>query len=232
LPICGWCGYWHNFPPFSFYAAWKYAVIVGNSNPTFAANIFNSMSGKIEAPPGDTFLAHKPYFINLYAAGYLGYLQLKQLATLGGDATVQGYYNHMLSLKVSSFSKDTYYWATDSDLFGLPGLDYNRTLSVARNFMFLTTEMADYMNQNLGPQVQAAVNEYNYVAPYWFVSKFDATIGEGSLDHLYNPPALFQAKAYILKQPFSEMVKWIDVPAFERGDLFYIQNLAAALAAP
>ena len=25
-PICGWCGYWQNFPPFSFYAAWKYAL--------------------------------------------------------------------------------------------------------------------------------------------------------------------------------------------------------------
>ena len=39
----------------------------------------------------------------------MGYLQLKQLAGLGGDATVSGYYNHMLSLRVNNFSKDTPY---------------------------------------------------------------------------------------------------------------------------
>jgi hypothetical protein len=43
---------------------------------------------------------------------------------------------------------------------------------------------------------------------------------------------LFQARAYVLQQPFSELVKYLDVPAFERGDLFYIQNLVAALQAP
>jgi hypothetical protein len=168
----------------------------------------------------------------LYAAGYLGYLQLQQLAGAGGDPNVPGYYAHMLPLRTGSFSKDTPYWATDTNGFGLAGLDYNRTLSVARNFMFLTPEIADYMSQNIKPKVQAAVDEYNYIAPYWFVSKFDASFGEGTLDHLYNPPALFQAKAYILKQPYTELVKWLDVPAFSVGDLFYLQNLTAALGAP
>jgi outer membrane protein assembly factor BamB len=232
-PICGTCGYWHNFPPFSFYAAWKYAQVVGNNDPTFAQNLFNRMSGKIEAPPGDAFLTKKPYFINLYAAGYLGYLQLKQLANLGADATVQGYYNHLLALRVTNFLavfKDTPYQGTGMD--SASGA-YNRTLSVARNFMFLTPELADWMRQNIpSGDVQTALNEYTTVAPYWFVGKFDASWGEGTLDHLYNVPALFQAKAYLLKQPYSELVKWLDVPSFDRGDLFYLQNLAAALAAP
>src|SRR5581483_10460416 len=114
-PICGGCGYWQHFPPFSFYAAWKYAQVVGDSDPALAKNFFNRMSAKIEAPPNSTYLTHKPYIINLYAAGYLGYLQLKQLAGLGGDPTVQNYYNQMLSLRINNFSKDTPYWNTDSN---------------------------------------------------------------------------------------------------------------------
>lgn len=229
-PNCGICGYWHHFPPFSFYGAWKYAQIIGNNDPVFARNIFDLMSTNLEAPPNDAFLIHKPYFINLYAAGYLGYLQLKQLAGLGGDTTVTGYYNHMLSLRVGNFSKDTPY--TQALCCGSDWeFAYNNTLAVARNFMFLTPELADYLNQNILSQVQSAIAEYSYVAPYWFVSKFDDSYGEGTIQHLYDSPALFQAKAWILKQPYNELVKWLDVPAFYQGDLFYIQNLVAALDA-
>jgi outer membrane protein assembly factor BamB len=228
-PICGWCGYWQHLPPFSFYSAWKYAQVVGDSDPAFAQNIFNLMSAKIEAPPNDTYLIDKPYFINLYAAGYLGYLQLKQMAGLGGDSTVTGYYNHMLSLRVNNFTKDTPYPPIGGG--DTSGISYNNTLAVARNFMFLTPELGEYLNQHILSQVQSAVAEYSYVAPYWFVSQFDDSYGEGTFQTLYDSPALFQAKAWILKQPYNELVKWLDVPAFYQGDLFYIQNLVAALNA-
>ena len=109
-PICGSCGYWHNFAPFNFYAAWKYAQVIGNNDPNVAKSLFDAMSAKVESPPADAWLINKPYFINLYAAGYLGYLQLKQLADLGGDTTVQDYYDHMLTLRVNNFAKDTPYW--------------------------------------------------------------------------------------------------------------------------
>ena len=97
--------------------------------------------------------------------------------------------------------------------------------------MFLTPELGDYLSQQIPNQIQTAVNEYNYVAPYWFVSKFDDSYGEGTFQHLYDPPSIFQAKALILKQPYEELVKWLDVPAFQRGDLFYIQDLVFALNA-
>jgi hypothetical protein len=42
---------------------------------------------------------------------------------------------------------------------------------------------------------------------------------------------MFQAKAYILKETREELTKYLDVPAFERGDLCYIQNLIAAVEA-
>jgi hypothetical protein len=134
----------------------------------------------------------------------------------------------MLSLRVNNFSKDTPYPPIGNDNIGI---SYNNALAVARNFMFLTPELSDYLNQNIYSQVQTAIDEYSYVAPYWFVSKFDDSYGEGTFQHLYDSPALFQAKAWILKQPYNELVKWLDVPTFYQGDLFYIQNLVAALNA-
>jgi hypothetical protein len=88
------------------------------------------------------------------------------------------------------------------------------------------------LRTNALSQVQAALDEYNDVAPGWFVSFYDATFGEGYFDHLYTLSSLFQARAQILQQPREELVKYLDVPAFERGDLFYIQNLIATIEAP
>lgn len=230
-PICGWCGYWQHFPPFSFYGAWKYAQIVGNNNPAFAKNIFDQMSGKLEAPLSDNTFIKKPYWLNQYIAGYKGYLELQKLAGYAQNQSILTTYQHLLDLRVNSFSKDTPYAPT---LYGGDGWEesHNNAFAVARNFMFLTPELADYLNQRIYSQVQDAVNEYNYVAPYWFVAKFDNSYGEATFQHLYDSPALFQAKAYILKQPYDELVKWLDAPAFYQGDLFYIQNLAVALTAP
>ena len=42
---------------------------------------------------------------------------------------------------------------------------------------------------------------------------------------------MFSAKAMILREPREELIKYLDVPAFARGDLFYIQNLVAAIEA-
>jgi outer membrane protein assembly factor BamB len=230
-PTCGWCGYWQNFPPFSFYAAWKYAQVIGNNNSAFAKNIFDLMNGKLEDPLSDSTFIEKPYFLNLYIAGYEGYLELQKLAGYPQDQNKLTIYQHMLSLRVNNFTKDTPFPPIGSTEGGTAGEVYENTLAVARNFMFLTPELADYLNQNILSKVQDALNEYTYVAPYWFVAGFDDSLGEGTFQPLYDYPALFQAKAYILKQPYSELVKWLDVPAFYRGDLFYIQNLVAALSA-
>ncbi len=206
-------------------------MIVGDNNPAFAKTIFDRISNKLEAPVSDNLLIKKPYWLNLYLAGYKGYLELRQLAGYPQNASAQATYQRLLNLRINNFSKDTPYLPLGSDNSSDSEMSYHNTLAVARNFMFLTPELAEYMHQHIHTQVQTAVNEYHYVAPYWFVSKFDGSYGEGTFQHLYDSPALFQAKAYILQQPYEELVKWLDVPAFYRGDLFYIQNLAALLAA-
>ena len=43
---------------------------------------------------------------------------------------------------------------------------------------------------------------------------------------------MFRAKAYVLEEPAEQLLKYIDVPAFETGDLFYIQNLVTILENP
>jgi hypothetical protein len=229
-PICGSCGYWQNYPPFSFYAAWKYAQIIGNGDTSFAASLFNSISNKLESPLSDDMFRRRPYWLNQYIAGYQGYLELQKLAGYNQDQGVLADYQHMLDLRVNDFSKDTPYPSLGSDAGNWEEAYFN-SLAIARNFMFLTPELSDYMSNHISSQVENAINEYEYVAPYWFVTKFDASYGEGTLQHLYDSPALFQAKAYILKQPYDELVKWLDAPAFYRGDLFYIQNLVAVLNA-
>jgi outer membrane protein assembly factor BamB len=222
-PICGGCGYWSSFPPYSFYAAWKYAQVFGG-----AKSIFDSMSTKLNTPPSDAYLIKMPYILHLYIAGYQGYLELQKLAGYAENASARATYNRLLTLRVTNFSKDTPYYK----VYTMGYINYSRALSVARNFMFLTPELGDYMSQQIRTQVQTAVNEYNYVAPYWFVSNYDSSYGEGTYQPLYDVPAMFQAKAYILKQPASELARWLDVPGFYRGDLFYIQNLVAVLNAP
>ena len=219
-PLVGGSTYWKSFPPYSFYAAWKYAQVFGG-----AKSILDSMQGKLETPPSDSYLISHPYINNLYIAGYLGFLELQKLAGYPESASVRNTYNHLLGLRVNNFSKDNP-WGTG------PGWAvYQHALNIAFNFMFLTPELAEYLNQNALTKVQQAMDEYTFVAPYWFVSKFDSTWNEGTLQQLYDYPALFQAKAYILDEPYNELVKYIDVPAFYRGDLFYIQNLVAALSA-
>jgi hypothetical protein len=101
-------------------------------------------------------------------------------------------------------------------------------LNVARNFIYLVPELGDYLNQNALAKVRAAVDEYHWIAPYWFVSRYDAVVDEGVVQPLYDVTMLL-ARAYALKEPFNELSKYLDAPGFARGDLLYIQNLIAVI---
>jgi hypothetical protein len=221
------CGYWFYYPPFGFYAAWKYAEIFGG-----AQALFDAMRDRFEPFPDGSdprydFLADRPYLMHLWLAGYLGYLELQRLAGYPEDAGIRAEYEDLLDLQVSTFRKDTPFF----DEHGGFSFSYQRAMSVARNFMFLTPEIGDFMNRNMLDPCREAFAEYDTVAPYWVASQFDNTVGEGTYQHLYDHPAMFQARAFILKEPYGELAPWLDAPAFPLGDLFYIQNVVAALSA-
>jgi hypothetical protein len=165
---------------------------------------------------------------NAYIAGYKGYIELGILAGLSeSDPDIQAKQtelDRLLNLRVSTFSKDSPY----EDTSGRP---YFRELNIARNFMFLVPELADHLRNHVRADIEEAVEEYNDVAPYWFVSKYEASFVEGVISPLFNYHAIFQAKAQILQQPREELLKYLDVPGVRVGDLFYMDNLVAAIEA-
>jgi outer membrane protein assembly factor BamB len=217
-----------KFPQTSFYAAWKYAEVF----PAEAATVFNAMKGKLEPTssspnyPTDAQFVKYPYILNAYLAGYRGYMELERLAGLTwniSQSSKWSEYSRLLDLRINQFSKDTY--IPDGDF------TYETTMNVARNFMFMVPELADELRNRAAAQAQAALTEYVRVEPYWFVSKSDETYAEGVYQPLYDYNALFRVKAYVLQDPYEELVKYLDIPAFYRGDLFFLQDLVAALDA-
>jgi outer membrane protein assembly factor BamB len=217
----GWGGadQFAKFPPYMFYTLWKYAELFGG-----AEEIFANSRELLEPVPSDDALAQYPFVHNAYIAGYLGYLQLEDLADHAESNSVRSDLNRLLELRITAFSKDPY-----------PTEPSNcRALRIARNFMFLVPELGEYLNNDTSAlsMVQQAVSEYASSNPYWFVSKFEATAAEGTLHPLYDYGVLMQAKALILEESYGELARYIDVPAFQKGDLFFIQNLVAVLEAP
>ena len=217
-----------EYPPHNFYAMWKYVEIF----PDQATTAYNLAKSKLVVPvPShvtNDYFSQKPFELNAHIAGYIGFLELQTAAGMTGtDASlrnsVTNELDRLLQLRVDLFTKDSYW--------GFNNFSYKKQLDIARNFIWLVPELGDYMRQNKLTAVQEAIIEYEAVAPYWFVARYEAAIGESVMSNLYNYHALFLAKALILQDSQSELTKYLDVPAFMRGDLFYIQNLVTAIEA-
>ncbi|MBI4136842.1 hypothetical protein HY469_02155 [Candidatus Roizmanbacteria bacterium] len=118
----------------------------------------------------------------------------------------------------------------------------------AGGFLWLVPETADLL---IAAGAQNKIHEYiygntthkghEYLMPYWFVSRVDEATrnhhfhannkAENSMSQYYDYSSLFNAKAFALKESRSELEKYLDVPAVERGDLYYIQNLVSTIEA-
>ena len=217
------------YPQHNFYAMWKYATIF----PEEAIQVYNLAKNKLQVPVGsratDAYLLERTWELNGYIAGYIGFLRLQELAgspvedSQLRNATTNEL-NRLLQLRSAQFDKDSP-WLSDR-------YTHWRIFNVSRNFMLLVPELGDYLYQTIPNKITEALAEYNYIAPFWFVSRFESVHNEGVISPLLNYNPLFQAKAYALKQSRVELTKYLDVPAFERGDLYYIQNLIAAIEAP
>jgi outer membrane protein assembly factor BamB len=207
--------------PFAFYAMWKYAEIFEN-----AQEIYNQGKEKLDTPSTDDYLIDNPHVHNAYIAGYWGYLELEQLAGFPESLNVRIELERLLNLRASTFSKDI------PDSYLNKGSDnYCRALSISRNFIYLVPELAQYLSDYAYDKVADAVDHYEQVAPYWFVSKNEATFAEGIIAPIYDTHGLFQAKALILNESREELLNYIDIPSFAIGDLFYIQQLILSIEA-
>jgi hypothetical protein len=116
-------------------------------------------------------------------------------------------------------------------LYGLSGGGTGGGYSFGIDFVNLIPELADFMRDYTLPEIQAAVADYSQRAPFWFVSQTEQHGGEGVEQPLYDVIALFQAKAMILKEKRAELEHFLDIPAVQIGDLYYIQKLILTLEA-
>ncbi len=193
-----------------------------------AAEVFNNIKSRYEAPPSDSsFITTYPplHVLNIYIAGHIGYLELEKLATGSETASIRNNLNRLINLRLSLLDS-----LTPESIRGLE----------AGGFIYLVPELGDIMYQQKRTRVQQYVDTYEKIMPYWFVAGADEQIkdplrgdfgAEGSNTPLYAVNSLFSARAYALKQPRSELEKYLDSPFFALGDLFYIQNLVATLKA-
>lgn len=218
--FAGWTGPDWKWTPHTFYALWKYAQAFGG-----AKSLFDNCLGRMWTPPADNVLAEYPMSHNAWIAGLWGYLELEKLAGYPEETDKRNTLNRLLALRSSTFNKDNPWGGPDSNVG-------KQSLAVARNFIYMTPELGNYLRQNAFSKIQTAFAEYSHDAPYWFVTRYEATYSEGAFQHLYDYNGLFAARAWIFHDPREELVKYLDVPAFARGDLFYIQNLVAAIEAP
>ncbi len=209
-----------NIPPYAFYALWKYAQAVGLTQAQVHSMLNATRSRLDTSPPSDSVLQTFPFVHNAYIAGYQGYLALQAMGGETESASVRATLNSLLASRAANFTASA----------GTYPLYSCRAFNTSRNWMWMTPELGQYLHDNALSKVQAAVDEYQRITPYWFVAGFADTTGEAIHAPMYDV-LMLPAKAFALKQPASELVKYLDVPAFARGDLFYIQNLVTVIAA-
>jgi hypothetical protein len=106
---------------------------------------------------------------------------------------------------------------------------YYYTTVPAINFMYMTPELADYLRSNALSKVSSVVTKYENTLPLWFTAKGTEMPGEGTMQPPHYYHGLFQAKARILKQSYAEVESHLDAPGYAVGDLYYIDNLVAAI---
>jgi hypothetical protein len=216
-----WSGPQRGLEPHTFYALWQYAREFGG-----APELFESVRNRLPAPPPDAELAWKPHRHNAFIAGYLGYLELEKLTGYPETHAIRDELERLLALRATTFTADLQHPEPHS-----PTGKYYYTLLISWNFMHLTPELGSYLHDHAFDDVARAVAQYEQQAPYWFVARAEEMQGEGVWAPLHHYHGLFQARARILGQPYAEVAPYLDVPAFTVGDLFYIDNLAAALEA-
>lgn len=212
-----WAGF-YSWSPHQFYALWLYAK-AGLGDPL---TIFNAAKNKLPTT-APSVPAHFPQALNAYIAGYYGYVELAKLA---GQpyATQENILNTLMSQRASTFTADLVNPDTSA------GSNYYYTLRHAYNFMYLTPELGDYLNQHAKAKVQTAVDSYTANAPLWLETFNHEVHGENITTPYQQTHALFQAKALILKESYEELAKNLDAPMM-LGDLYYLDNLIAVLEA-
>lgn len=216
-----------TFNPFMFYVLWEYVDYFEEDPATY----FELAESRWDPKPNNQRLIEMPSMLNAYIAGYEGYIKLKQAAegAANPDPILRSELNSLYSLRRNNFTPNSAF--ADFGYGASPaGIAYCRTLNIANNFMYMTPEVAqNWIDFNQVNMVRNALTEYETIAPYWFVSLAEEGFAENTHAPLYDSHSLFLARAWVLNDSFEELDRYLDVPAFWRGDMFYIQKLLVML---
>ncbi|MGE0463954.1 MAG: PQQ-binding-like beta-propeller repeat protein [Vicinamibacterales bacterium] len=220
-----------TMPQRVFYAAWRYAQVV----PAQAATIYQALRPLLVYPPPALDIVMGPGVYNDYIAGYQGFLNLYDMAGTNPDpslrANVANQLGSLLNTRITGFAKDHPWRGTVDNPGGLSVNNYARRFNCSRNFLYMTPSLGQAMRSSAqASTIQAALSEYEYVCPAWFIARDSNSFQEASAHHIFDSHALFLAKAYVAAQSQPELSKWLDVP-WMLGDLYYVQNVVAALEA-
>ncbi len=215
-----------------FYGLWKYAELF----PDQAINIYNKYKNDL-LPATHLNVIESPHINNKYIAAYQGFLNLQKLAFNGNYPVyeqtkrnnIQAELDSLLTDRVNSFAKDHPWLGENDNPNGIRINNYTRRFNLARNFLFLTPELGQYMRDHNFSKINDAINEYKYLGAFWFDGFNQNSFQEDIKQHLHDRPALFLASAYIQQLSFDQLSKYIDIPTFDRGDWYYIQDLIAVL---
>ncbi len=178
-----------DLPPLNLYVLAEYAREFGG-----ASEIYTRVQGRLGTLPPEADWQSYPYEINACIAGHLGYLELERLAARPESASVRATLDNLLAWRAEHFAKDTPFPSTGPYNKAQPSSHANR-INLSRNFIFLTPELAQHLRDHALDRVREAVEEYDRVGPYWFVSRYEGCLQEATVQNLHDPPALFQAKA-------------------------------------
>ena len=130
-----------TFNPFNFYACWKYAEAgLGD-----ASSIYSAVAGKVEHYPVDLVLQQMPHVLNSYIAGYIGYLELEDLACQPTSTDVETWLNE-LKAKI---------------LVNLQSHPRDIRATEAGGFLWLVPELGDYLYENAESTVRQRVEQHS-----------------------------------------------------------------------
>jgi hypothetical protein len=211
-----------NLPPHNIYAIWK-AAQAGIINP---ATAFDSIKTKLASTVNETQITG-PQIRNAYLAGYKGYIELAKLA--GRPASEYSAYQTTYSAQISKRIQE---WANYPVQTTSNSSANKQAMAVVTmwNFLYLMPEVAsDLLTADPSGKMVASVNLYQQIAPHWMIGQNEETQSENGIMPYQQTHSMFQALAKIQKAPYGELTSYLDDPVVPIGDLYYIDNLVAAL---
>jgi hypothetical protein len=239
-----------GMPPMNVYAIWKFvqAGLCTSASNCTPSTLFNYVRSNFPAQSNasESYARAFPQTLNAQLVGYMSYIELAKLS--GQQSSDYAAYQNTLT-QLQNLRKNTFMTFPNPQSPYLCDIEcYYESLMTAWNFLYMTPELGDFMRTTVrssenDPECAltsvmsnckdslATIEKYKIIAPYWSAVFNGETQGEFTFMPYQQSYSMFQALALVKKVPRTELLKYLDSPIIPVGDLYYIDNLVAVLAA-